>query len=986
MSLYRPIPQLQLAANVQQPLSPLSLRDYGKLLYWIFFFPQALRDYLALPDSAPPGNATNAATNTTATAPPPTQQRRQRTVVWMSALLLLGLLLLSGAGIFAGQTQWANLAPKAALQGDVAAIPLGAVVAALVFALASWRKQPAQGVVLGVASGTTTSILTMLGLGDLLDSRFLDMVTALGYGFVGGSSIGIVGNLANTLRGKAQPSAVHSVGGAGLAGLLIFLLNSTNYTEFVFNPDLSQENLLAALSGAVAFYGGAYLGQRRPLDWLISKIHLNFQLRDLLTDTSAQPYLRGKNVVNSYAPALEAFFAPITTPAQPIHLPHVTLYRIRQLPGHLQTWLEYDWEAGLANAAQLWRYTNQKAVVTSGVHQLLAEADSAKQTEKIAQFVGEVNKEDWPLILYPAPGQSLRDRLFAKAKPPTATAKLSATQVSTQQQRQQFQQHLLRLALVPQALAQRPQPLVMNSTAQQAIAGFWHLKDAFIDESAQAFQQLPADAFSKELQGITQSIQKLLNTKNMVTSPTVELPERPKEPKRKATWDALDNFKPVVRYGWLYHQCKTEERRQAVVGVATHKLDEIVKDAEKIPQPERDLIIKLTDCWRQEFQQWTAATRSAQRMKPANPFIFLEPLRGRPPFVNRDSQLKALKQAGTRGSLQPVLLSGLVHSGKSSLIHKAIFEYKDDVLFVIFNIPEAVNGVVSATQVYEAMVQSLKRRLQLRSTDEDLMAFNLDPAGETKKLIRNICYRYKPTLVLVVGNVDQLAAVPGKATLQGMMINNSATLANSLFTFWWQLTQEVGNLSFVFVSYAPELPNTPFTSLLKKITIAHLTIKDVLKLLTTPTPDFTPLFAPEAVNYIFNLTGGQPFLVQLIASCVTDRFNQTLDKDDKLEPVFLIADVEAVLQTAALHQFSQPYFRTLCDELETLYTGSLIVLNAIAQHSAGSGAAEVEQALAGQMTWAQVENTLTFLQTQQVVKYEDERWQIVGELLRRYLA
>ena len=46
MSLYRPIPPLTLAANVEAPLSPTAWRDYGKLLYWIFFFPQAIRDYV----------------------------------------------------------------------------------------------------------------------------------------------------------------------------------------------------------------------------------------------------------------------------------------------------------------------------------------------------------------------------------------------------------------------------------------------------------------------------------------------------------------------------------------------------------------------------------------------------------------------------------------------------------------------------------------------------------------------------------------------------------------------------------------------------------------------------------------------------------------------------------------------------------------------------------------------------------------------------
>ncbi len=954
MSLFRPVPPLQLAADVATPLSPTDLRDYGKLLYWIFCFPQALRDYLAVADET---------------------QGRQNTLLVMSTILLLVVTAIAAGLTGLGQTRLADLDRDAAVDGAWGGLPLGLLSAVIVYGWNRWQEKPANGLVLGFATGITTTVLGMFSLGELFDNTFLGMLSALGYGFVGGSSVGIIGNLATTLDGKAEASALRPTLSAGISGLLIFLLNSANASDFVFDLNFSQENLLAALSGALAYYGGAQLGLRRPLDWLLGKLRLNWQLRQVTTNADTREFMRGTNIIKDFAPGLEALFAPTATGPLPsqLNLPHVTRYAIPQLRHHLGAWLE-DWENGLGNANQLWRYTNQQPIVIASMQQALEGSKPDQQVEKVAKFVDKLNDTPWPMLLYPEPRKVATGKGDNRAKP-AATLSLA--------QHQQSQRERMRRALGKQQ-ADAPKNLPLETPAQRAIAGFWHLQHTFMDESIDAFQKLPDDVLATEFQGITQSIQKLLHTQNLVTSPTVELPERPKEPKRKATWDVLEKFKPVVRYAWLYHQCKDEDRRKAVVGVATYQLDEIVKEATKLPQPERAMIEKLTELWRKEFGQWVAATRTPQRMKPLNPFIFLESLRGRKPFGGREAALQTLKQAGSRGSLQPVLLWGLINSGKSSLIFKALVDYNDDICFAIFNIPDPSNGVLAPKQVLWAMCQGLQRRLQQSLVDEQ--TFQADPVGTTEKLVRNICYRFKTTLVIVIGNVDQLYAAAPKATLQGMRIGGGTASTDSLFAFWWKLMQRIGNLSFVFVSQSDTLPGTPFTPALKKIQVGHLELKEVLKLLMSPTPDFTPLFAPVAAEHIHTLTGGQPFLVQLIAACMTDCFNQTLDKDVKLEPVFLIEDVDSILTNETFNQFSQPYFQTLRGQLEYLQTGSNAVLYVIAQRADGIDSATLEQTLARQYTQPALKIILDFLQTQQVIRVVEERWQVVGELLRRAVA
>lgn len=969
MSLYRPIPQLQLAANVQQPLSPRSVRDYGKLLYWIFFFPQALRDHVATPSATTTGG-----------------DRRHLTLGMMAAILLIVVETVVAAAIYYSQHAWLGLEERAALASTIGSAVTGLLSATVIYLVQRLKGKPAHAIVLGAAAGVTYTISSAFLLGEGLDRGMFDMLSALGYGIIGGNSVGIMQNLAFVLNDKLKRRTVWQSVGALLFGGGIFLVNGLQpHPEYWhFALDLSEENLWATLLGALAFWGGAQVGFYRPLDWLIGQIYLNVQLLNQPNAAQFRQFTKGTKPSTHYAPGLEALFAPtapVPLDVQP-YLPHVTLYPIQQLRFLIETWLYHDWERGVENAKQIWRYTRQRPITTSSLQQILHEGKPDDQLGQISKFVDKLDGDDWPMLFYTKQTDSKTVEAIQKSqqaaiKDPLALATAQALQARTRHQRR-----LLRQAM---KTTQLPLELPLDTTAQRAVASFWYLTHSFAEEGGVALQDLPDSDLTKEFKAIATSFQKLLFAKDLLTGTPLDLPERPKEPKRKATWDAIDNFKAVVRYGRLYHQCRSAEKKQVAYETALLHLNNVEKEAAKLSGVERPSVLALALLWYQELSDWVRATRSWQKMKPDNPFIFLESLRGRKPFVGRDNELKALKAAGTNGSVQPILLHGLVHNGKRSLIQKAMIEYHETACYTIYSIVESEKAGLSAKTVLWGLCQALQRRTDYNVPDE--RKFQSDPFAATEEMIRGLCRHYhKATQMIVIGNIDLLYTNTSDARLKGLTITGRATTTDSLLNFWWRLAQSIGNLNFVFVSQTADPPDNPFLPIIKKIQVGPLAMKDIEKLLSAPTPDFTPLFSRYAAAQVFHLSGGQPYLAQLLAHCVVSQFNSALEDDPKPEPIFLPEDINAVIDTPTFHQFSQVYFQQLLGQVEALQPGSSAVLHALAADQDGLAAAELENGLQGRYTWAQIEKILMFLEAQQVIKHENGRWRIIGELLRRYLA
>lgn len=1002
MSLFKDIPRLDLKPDVTRALSARSWKDYFVLLWWIFFFPQALRDYVTAHYQEP--------------------ESRKR-LLHMAAAILTALLVLSEAAIFLAQRTLADVASSIAWQGVVSGVVLGGIIAGFAFFYARsseiratfsrlssetgqavWRllkpllrrllslvlrlslgrvlwpivqrlyqlffnraesgqsnfssvdgpamyalaTQFARGLVLGVTGGVTGALGGTLFLTPMLDGAFVDFTTSPLYGVIVGSGLGITLNLLMTLSEEPHQrrrtlNRLNLLGAALTLPLIDGIQSIANTDVWV---DLSLDAFSVAGAGAVAFYWSAWLAAKRPLDWLLYNYVVTLQLE------------RDPNQL---------------TP------PHVTLIPLRNLQEHLEAWLATNWEGGLKNADQLWAYTCQYPQITAALHNVLATLPDEQQVASVVRFVDTKDEQGkgypWPMILYQ---KGRKSKTIANLQTPKTETATPATSKYVAARRDEIRYRLVG--------RQTPPPFPLDTAAQVTVAGFWYLTNKFVLESTTALSLLPDDDLSKELQALVNAFCILLYKEKLLDQPRVEIGGRPKEPKRKPTWDAIEDFKSVIRYGWLYKQCVEESKRTTVIDMAGQKLKEIAQK-EKIARPDRLAILAIVKIWLEDLEKWKNSQHKAQSMKPCNPYICFEPIRAQPPFVGRDGLVKQLKQAWMQGSRQPVLLYGHAQTGKTSLIQRAIDAHQEHAVVVPIHLAVVRKSGNLTNRILWTMYQAIAIRFGyplMRESD-----FLLDPYAHTERLIRSGCHELKRTLVLAIDEFDlAYRNRPGGSVTENGDLIPSVPATEKLLEFWWHLYRSIHNLTFVFIIQSPvdDFPESAFREYLWQIPVGNLDKEAVGKVLTKPNPDFSPLFTPAAVERIFQLTQGQPFLVQLLGHLTMQRFNSGLSKEPQPSPVFDPNDVDQVLTEPQYQQLIDYHVERLRRQLNAAHPDGEPVLRAIAQYADGITTAALEQSLTSTYPWVSLEIILGHLHTQGVVKREEDRWQVAGELLRQKFA
>jgi hypothetical protein len=177
----------------------------------------------------------------------------------------------------------------------------------------------------------------------------------------------------------------------------------------------------------------------------------------------------------------------------------------------------------------------------------------------------------------------------------------------------------------------------------------------------------------------------------------------------------------------------------------------------------------------------------------------------------------------------------------------------------------------------------------------------------------------------------------------------------------------------------------PFFASVIPVKIGFLTKKAVFQLLTNPTADFPLDYTPEALERIWKLTGGQPYLVQLLGHRLVSRYNDLIFEEGKYpEPRFALGDVEAVVKNGAFYRMGRYYFTGVWGQAAQGIPGQQAVLCSLAPAETGLPVREIARRL--DIPLAGVEAALETLARHDVVQEEeDSRWRFTVELMRRWV-
>lgn len=150
--------------------------------------------------------------------------------------------------------------------------------------------------------------------------------------------------------------------------------------------------------------------------------------------------------------------------------------------------------------------------------------------------------------------------------------------------------------------------------------------------------------------------------------------------------------------------------------------------------------------------------------------------------------------------------------------------------------------------------------------------------------------------------------------------------------------------------------------------------------------DTFPLeYSLEAVQRVYALTGGQPFLVQLLGDSLVQRFNQQLRQQlEPPAPTFAADDVDAVVQAPHFYDHGGAYFHGIWEQAGETPPGQQALLQALAPYPNDWAQDLLQQACgldANSLTAA-----LDALNRHDVVQCEAGRCFYRVELMRRWVA
>ncbi|MDJ0693038.1 ATP-binding protein [Mastigocoleus sp. MO_188.B34] len=915
MTQENPVPRLDLAPKLKRPLSLWNPLDYLRLLYWVFYFPQALRWYV---DTFGGGYISPKEMNWRK-GWELLQQNAIKRNLSLQGLMLSGItplilsVILQSMGVY---IDWLNVA--------------GGVAFGVAFML-----------VFGVAGGVAVSLAFGMAGGLAFDPPVRDVAFSIAFSIAGG----VVFRLACGVQGLA--SMAFSLRRDMVVNLTFSVALGLMFTRF-FIPFLDLTGIVAESMILALTFGVVIL---RPESWLIG---LSFNIR----------YLQRGSLL---------FLRPTSLP-----LPYLSV--------RLKKYLQHDWETGLHNANQLLAYTLQFIPVLKAINQVLSKIPS----EQIIWYVSKLAEDpfDWKLV--------------------------QSTSVT------------LREVLI----SENPK-IRLDTPARATAAGFWYLHEKKPAKAEKAFTVVRPILYGEEMYALSHNLAIFHEAKNFddITNIPVEtlhatslqlsqgqtfLQSSQKALLRPKTWEAISKLHRVIEDIQLVQRSVSRATRAFALNRAQGELTNILNNSDTLPQAERGLIIDIAQNWQKALLQIAGEVGEVSITKPVrNPYIIGDPVLG-DRFVGREDVMRELEELWVTGEqLQSVVIYGHRRMGKTSILRNTANSVGSGVKVAYVNMLNAGNISEGVGEVLMAICDAVSDVVNVPPPD-DYKLLQI-PYRTFERYLKQIAETYHGTslqgLIIALDEFEKIEELIAAGEipqdfmgyLRGLVQMNSQVA----FAFAGLHTLEEMTADYFqpfFVSVIPIHVGFMGRAATKQILANPVQLLDVETRHqssdtektyhgTSLQEDFPLDYTPEALDKIYDLTHGQPYLVQLIGFQLVRRYNdQVFEMGRKRDPIFTVEEVEAVINDPQFFKRGRYYFDGVWSQAAQGAPGQQMILKILAPHPRGLNCGNITSCR--DVPWyvsteniddESVQEALNTLKRHDVIQETEGRWYIIVELFRRWV-
>lgn len=365
-----------------------------------------------------------------------------------------------------------------------------------------------------------------------------------------------------------------------------------------------------------------------------------------------------------------------------------------------------------------------------------------------------------------------------------------------------------------------------------------------------------------------------------------------------------------------------------------------------------------------------------------SPFVLGRPVRGTL-FMGREGLMDQLKSLwGEQPQWQSILLHGHRRMGKSSILHNLHELLRERKVAVASLSVQELGEISGAAEFLRPLARKILRAA--KSTFAEVSESSIElfdkykPYEAFSEIIEQIgSKRGLYRLLIAIDEYEDIDAMLENGNLEATLLKYLRSLMDN--HVW---------LSFAFAGLHThnELYQEHWQQLFRTvlpIRVSFLSQEDAQQLLTQPTDDFPVSYEAPVLQRAWELTAGQPFLLQLLGYSLLERLNQSRRHRPKAPLLIEESDLEATLDDSEFYQRGAPYFEGVMRQVSDDQLGATKLLHALCQGPDGFDPPSLM--VAAQLDPMKFEDTLALLLRHEVVrKRNDGRIVFAVELMRMY--
>jgi hypothetical protein len=883
MSQNHSVPRLNLAPNLRKPLSLWNPLDYLRLLYWVFFFPQALQWYVDTFRSQKRNNHI---------------QLQLFIQSWLLVIFINYFL-----NIFIKNTNFPFNWQSVIINAFFIINYLGYI----------FSEDNERGKVHWLGS--------FIGLNITLGCTFSVLIANL-----------IFPIEESIIKIYLSLIAKNSVAFGILFGLINGFIRSLNYKENN-NKFTSIQNLIIVWAKRVIFVA--------IIIFYFRLSHLNIIAIGLITDFFIAFFLA--NDLATYR--LDDWFINILLsqliPSRKSRLfAHISSLRLPHLSSQLTNWLLHDWESGLYNINQVLAYSLQLFAVTEAINRALAKTPPEQLLLRLSQLSPE---------------------------------------------------HLEKLRYVWEENLESYSNIRFDTPYHAALYGFWELykiddywgeeyrEKGCLQKAIKAFYEVRSWPYGEEMLTLTQTLAAFLDADELVTIAMLQSPAIPPPPLlRHSTWEALDYLVSIIQDARVIQRSASLASRFFALNQALQKLKTLSEKTNNLIQ---DADIKILQLIASSWEK--SLLRVAEKLKEnsitehvRNPYIVGNPVEGKR-FVGREDVMKQLEELWIMDSqLQSVVLYGHRRMGKTSILVNVANRLESQIQLAYVNLLRLGDSPQGVGEVLIAISDEISQAVKLSPpSDADLL--NL-PYRTFERYLKQVQTKLDGGLIIALDEFEKIED-----------LIEAKKIPIDFMGFLRGLVQMSSKIAFAFAGLhtLEEMTTDYFQPFFASVIPIHVGFQEraaTCQILANPGDDFPLDYTLEALDEIYALTHGQPYLVQLLGFQLVRRYNNfVFEQGRPREPVFTVEDVEVVINEPGFFKQGRYYFTGVWGQAARSAGGQQAILQLLSPYPQGLSLDALTQSTG--MNDADLQEALNTLKRHDVVEETQGNWRIMVELFRRWV-